>query len=143
MLFLKTAHRACQSNASQLIHTARRLYLNSEYVDESQSNRSLLLKTELNRRLLKGYTQYSDNAEVISLMGSLRSYTASLAALGLTDRQLLSMTAKHAHFSILFLLPKLTYRALKLTVLTIFTLPGLLLFAPIFVVTSRVSKRKT
>lgn len=128
---------------SQLILTARRLYLDAGGVNESQLNQSLLLKTELNRRLLSGYTKYSDNAEVISLMESLRSYTGSLAALGLTDHQLLLMTTKHAHLPILFLLLKLTYRALKLIVLAIFTLPGLLLFAPIFIVTSHVSKRKT
>ncbi len=127
----------------QLILAARRLYLNSGGFNESQLKQSLLLKTELNRRLLRAYTKYADNSEVISLMGSLQSYTASLAALGLTDHQLVSITATHNHFPILFLLPKLTYRTLKLIVLAVFTFPGFVLFAPIFMVTSRVSKLKT
>ena len=107
----------------------------------------------------------------------------SLAALGLADHQLLSITTKHTHFPILFLLPKLMYRILKITFLAIITLPGrywrripiafwkfsgdalktmpqfsrsnlyraiadsavtagLILFAPIFIITSRISKRK-
>jgi glycerol-3-phosphate O-acyltransferase / dihydroxyacetone phosphate acyltransferase len=127
-----------------MIKTARRLYLTdlNQYINK-HSSRALLLKTELNRRLLKGYTEYADNAEVSFLMGSLRSYSASLTALGLTDRQLLSTTTKHTHFPILFLLPKLIYRALKFIILAILTLPGLVLFTPIFMVTSRVSNLKT
>lgn len=121
----------------------RRLYLTPLGGNDNRSRRALLLKTELNRRLLEGYTTYSGNVEVVSLMGSLRSYSASLAAFGLSDHQLLSITTKHTHFPIIFLLPKLIYRALKLVILAILTLPGLVLFAPIFVVTSRVSKRKT
>lgn len=43
----------------------------------------------------------------------------------------------------LFRFPTLLYRLLKLCVLAALTLPGLLLFAPIFILTAHLSRRKT
>lgn len=68
---------------------------------------------------------------------------ASLKALNLKDHQLLSTTSHHQHFPMLFRLPTLLYRLLKFGVLAILTLPGLLLFTPIFILTAHLSRRKT
>jgi hypothetical protein len=67
-------------------------------------------------------------------MRALRSYTTYLAALGLIDHQLLSLTTRKIHFPIIFLLAELIYRATKLVTLGVCTLAGSVLLAPIFVV---------
>lgn len=78
-----------------------------------------------------------------SLTKNLKAYRASLRALQLTDYQLLTSSSDHTHFPLFFLLPKLLYRLLKLVILSMLTLPGLLLFSPVFLLTSYMSKRKT
>jgi glycerol-3-phosphate O-acyltransferase/dihydroxyacetone phosphate acyltransferase len=129
-------------NVFQLIQIARRLYLTGLTGNDESSSQALLFKTKLNKRLLLGYTKHSSNADVISIKRKLRSYVASLAALGLTDNQLTSITTDHTHFPVLFLLPRLLYRTSKFVILAILTLPGLTLFTPIFLITSRISRRK-
>lgn len=99
----------------------------------------LAYSTELNRRLLKGYTTYSSHPSLKYLIRDIKSYTNALKALSLKDAQLLSTSPNHR----LFLLPTLLYRLLKLGILTVLTLPGLLLFAPIFILTSHFSRKKT
>ncbi|KAH6677125.1 hypothetical protein B0J14DRAFT_336110 [Halenospora varia] len=127
----------------QLIHAARRLYLPRLPHNDSKTKISLANTTELNRRLMKGFLTYSDTPEVISLIRDLKSYTTSLRALGIKDHQLISTAPRHNHFPLFFLLPKLLYRLGKLIVLAALTLPGLFLFAPVFILTRRISKRKT
>jgi glycerol-3-phosphate O-acyltransferase/dihydroxyacetone phosphate acyltransferase len=125
----------------QLTHATRRLYLTNIY--NSDTKVSLADNVELNRRLLKGYTTYSSTPEVEGFVTRLKKYMESLRALGLKDHQLLSTASIHTHFSTLFLLPKLLYRFFKLAILTLFTLPGLFLFSPVFILTLWISKRKT
>ncbi|KUJ06366.1 uncharacterized protein LY89DRAFT_743846 [Mollisia scopiformis] len=126
-----------------LIHAARRLYLTNTTYSDEKKRISLAHSTELNRRLVKGYTTYSQTPEMKSLIKDLKSYMASLKALNLKDHQLLSTSSHHKHFPMLFRLPTLLYRLLKLGVLGVLTLPGLLLFAPIFILTPHLSRRKT
>ena len=92
---------------------------------------------------MKGYTLYSQTPEMVSLRIDLQSYIDCLRILGLKDHQLLSLSYRATHFPAIFLLPTLLYRFGKLTVLFLLTLPGLLLFAPIFVLTSHMSRKKT
>ncbi|KAF8861603.1 hypothetical protein BDZ45DRAFT_249272 [Acephala macrosclerotiorum] len=126
-----------------LVHAARRLYLTNTPHSAEKKRISLARSTELNRRLVKGYTTYSQTPEMKSLIKDIKSYMASLKALNLKDHQLLSTTSNHKHFPMLFRLPTLLYRLLKLGVLAVLTLPGLLLFAPIFILTAHLSRRKT
>ncbi|RDW73544.1 hypothetical protein BP6252_07451 [Coleophoma cylindrospora] len=126
-----------------LIHIARHLYLNGMSHHCSNAKPSLASTTELNRRLLKGYNNYSHTPEMMLLTKNLKAYRASLRKFQLTDRQLLATTSNHTHFPLVFLLPKLLYRLLKLVILSILTLPGLLLFSPVFLLTSYISRRKT
>ena len=127
----------------QLIHAARRLYLTKTAFNEKMPRLSLAYSTELNRRLSKGYTTYSQTPEMISLRDNLQRYIDCLRILGLKDHQLLSMSDRDTHVPALFLLPTLLYRLAKLVFLFILTLPGLVLFAPIFGLTAHMSRRKT
>jgi glycerol-3-phosphate O-acyltransferase/dihydroxyacetone phosphate acyltransferase len=58
--------------------------------------------------------------------------------LGLRDHQV-----EYAKFSIIQVLFTLVYRLSKLTLLAVGTLPGLLLFAPVFVATKSISRQKS
>jgi glycerol-3-phosphate O-acyltransferase/dihydroxyacetone phosphate acyltransferase len=78
-----------------------------------------------------------------TLTQNIKSYRNSLRNLQLTDHQLLVTKSNHTHFPLAFLFPKLLYRLLKLIILSILTLPGLLLFSPVFLLTSYISKVKT
>ncbi|KAH8661689.1 hypothetical protein BGZ60DRAFT_90982 [Tricladium varicosporioides] len=127
----------------QLVHTARRLYLTKLFHNDSKPKVSLANMTELNRRLMKGFLTYSSNPEMGLLARNLRSYSTSLHALGIKDHQLLSTTSRHNHFPLFFLLPMFIYRFFKLIVLATLTLPGLFLFAPVFILTRHISRRKT
>jgi glycerol-3-phosphate O-acyltransferase/dihydroxyacetone phosphate acyltransferase len=80
---------------------------------------------------------------MMSFTKELKSYTTSLAALGLKDHQLLMTESKHNHFPMFFLLTKLLYRLIKFSILAFLTLPGLVLFAPVFILTRRMSHKKT
>ncbi|KAH9211251.1 hypothetical protein DL95DRAFT_369817 [Leptodontidium sp. 2 PMI_412] len=126
-----------------LIHAARRLYLTKTPFDEKTQRLSLAHSTELNRRLSKGYTTYSQMPEIMSLKKDLQRYVDCLGILGLKDHQLLSIAIRNTHLPPLFLLPTLLYRLGKLVILFFLTLPGLVLFAPIFILTSHMSRRKT
>lgn len=93
---------------------------------------------ELNRRLVKGYTHFKDDPRIIKLENSIESYNKELRLLGLRDHQV-----EYAKFSIIQVLFTLVYRLSKLILLTVGTLPGLLLFAPVFVATKSISRKKS
>jgi glycerol-3-phosphate O-acyltransferase/dihydroxyacetone phosphate acyltransferase len=80
---------------------------------------------------------------MISFTSKLKAYNGSLKALGLKDHQLLSTERGNNYFPVAFLLVRLCSRLSKLILLTTLTLPGLILFAPIFIFTSRMSRKKT
>ncbi len=93
---------------------------------------------EINRRLLKGYVQYENDPKIQTLKGDVTQYTQQLRILGLRDHQV-----EYARFSIIRVFSSLIYRIGLLLVLTIGTLPGLLLFSPVFIVARIVSHNKT
>ena len=115
-----------------LVHAARRLY--------TSTRRHLPLSTviEINRRLVKGYTQYKKDPRIEELSKSINKYTQQLRLLGLRDHQL-----EYARFSIIGVLSSLVYRVSKLGVLAIGTLPGLVLFSPVFIAARIYSHKKT
>lgn len=117
---------------TMLVHAARRLYMSKR--------KRLPLSTviEINRRLVKGYTQYKTDPRIEKVSRSINQYTQQLRLLGLRDHQV-----EYARFSILGVLSSLTYRLSKLSVLTIGTLPGLILFSPIFIAARTYSHKKT
>jgi glycerol-3-phosphate O-acyltransferase/dihydroxyacetone phosphate acyltransferase len=93
---------------------------------------------ELNRRLVKGYSHFRDDPRIISLKKSIADYNKELRLLGLRDHQV-----DYAKFSYIQVIATLIYRLVKLALLAIGTLPGLLLFAPVFIATKIISKKKS
>lgn len=92
---------------------------------------------ELNRRLVKGYTRYKDNPRIVNLKTNVMSYHKQLMALNVRDHQL-----EYAKLSIFQVVGTLLYRLGKLAILTAAVLPGLFLFAPIFIAGKVISIRK-
>lgn len=93
---------------------------------------------ELNRRLVKGYVHYQDDPRIVNLKKSVNSYNKRLWLLGVRDHQV-----EYAKFSVAAVVFTLVYRIGKLAVMSVFTLPGLVLFAPIFVASKVISIRKS
>lgn len=93
---------------------------------------------ELNRRLVKGYAHYKDDPRIVSLKKSVMAYNKQLWLLGIRDHQV-----EYAKFSIIKVVSTLIYRLGKLVVMSIGTLPGLVLFAPVFVATKIISIKKS
>ena len=93
---------------------------------------------ELNRRLVAGYTRYKDDSRIINLKKSVNEYNKQLWLLGVRDHQV-----EYAKFSVPKVVFTLIYRVGKLGVLSIGTLPGLILFAPVFIASKIISIRKS
>ena len=93
---------------------------------------------ELNRRLVKGYTHYKDDPRIINLKRSVSAYNKQLWLLGIRDHQV-----EYARISTLKVIFMLLYRLGKLAVMAVGTLPGLVLFAPVFVASKLISIKKS
>lgn len=93
---------------------------------------------ELNRRLVKGYTQHKDDPRIMNLKKSVNDYNKQLWLLGVRDHQV-----EYAKFSIIQVTSALVYRLGKLAIMSIGTLPGLILFAPVFIATKIISIKKS
>lgn len=93
---------------------------------------------ELNRRLVKGYSHFKDDHRIVSLKKSIADYNKQLRFLGIRDHQV-----DYAKFSFIKVIATLIYRLGKLALLTIGTLPGLLLFTPVFITTKLISIKKS
>ncbi|TAQ88033.1 hypothetical protein B7494_g3643 [Chlorociboria aeruginascens] len=115
-----------------LIQAARRLY------NPTGKKLPLPMVVELNRRLVKGYTHYKDDPRIVSLKKSVLDYNKQLRYLNIRDHQV-----EYAKFSIPKVVFTLFYRLLKISVLSIGVLPGLVLFAPVFVASKIISIRKS
>ncbi|KAI4243123.1 MAG: hypothetical protein L6R40_003673 [Gallowayella cf. fulva] len=115
-----------------LIQAARRLY------NPTGKKLPLPMIVELNRRLVKGYTHYKDDPRILNLKKSVNDYNKQLWLLGVRDHQV-----EYAKFSIPKVVFTLIYRLGKLSVMAIGTLPGLVLFAPVFIATKLISIKKS
>lgn len=93
---------------------------------------------ELNRRLVKGYTHYKDDPRIVGLKKSVNAYNKQLWLLGVRDHQV-----EYAKFSVAKVVFTLLYRVGKLSVMAIGTLPGLILFAPVFIASKIISNHKS
>lgn len=92
---------------------------------------------ELNRRFIMGYNHYKDDPRVVKLRNSIVKYNRELYLLGIRDHQVQS--AKYGGFKVITLL---IYRFLKFLILAIGSLPGVIMFAPVFIATKTISKKK-
>lgn len=114
-----------------VIQAARRLY------NPTGKKLPLPVVVELNRRLAQGYERYKNDERITSLEASVKNYNSQLRYLNLKDHQV--QYARMSIFKVLFLF---VYRSIKLSILFLCTVPGLLLFAPVFVATKIISIQK-
>lgn len=121
-----------ETDKSQVIQAARRLY------NTKGKKLPLPMVVELNRRLVRGYEHFKDDPRIVRLRTSIVNYNKQLRILGIRDHQV-----AYAKFSILQVIATLIYRLGKLALLTIGTLPGTLLFAPVFIATKYLSMKKS
>ena len=93
---------------------------------------------ELNRRLAQGYQHHKDEPRIIQLKKDVTNYNKQLWLLGIRDHQV-----EYARLSVPLILVTLVYRLAKLALLAIGTLPGLILFAPVFIAAKIISIKKS
>ena len=120
------------NSVSQVVQAARRLY------NIRGKKLPLPMVVELNRRLVKGYSHFKDDPRIVRLRKSIAAYNERLRLLGIRDHQV-----DYAKFSIFQVVATLIYRLVKLVLLTLGTLPGLLLFMPVFIATKSISVKKS
>ena len=112
------------------IQAARRLYVTGRKVP-------LPRVVELNRRLAIGFSKFKDDPRIIDLMKRVRDYDKELRYLNIRDHQLAYATMTWPKVVLTLL-----YRVAKLLVLSIGVVPGTVLFAPIFIATKSISRKK-
>lgn len=115
-----------------LIQAVRRLY------NPKGKKLPLPMVVELNRRLVTGYNRYKDDPRVNNLKKAVLAYNKRLLALNIRDHQV--AYAKLSIHKVFFLL---IYRLLKLAFLSIFVIPGLVLFAFVFISGKVISIKKS
>jgi glycerol-3-phosphate O-acyltransferase/dihydroxyacetone phosphate acyltransferase len=115
-----------------MIQAARRLY------NPPHKRLPLPMVVELNRRLVKGYETYKEDDRIKHMKQSVLDYNRQLRSLGLRDHQV--DYAKYSSFKVIL---TFMYRTGKLLLLTAGALPGLVLFAPVFVAGKLISIKKS
>ena len=139
-LLLDTIHQALVAvtvtspdyDTLMLIQAARRLY------NPTGKKLPLPMIVELNRRLVKGYTKYKDDPRIVQLKQHVLEYNKQLRLLGVRDHQV-----EYAKFSILKVVLTLIYRTGRLLLMSSGTIPGLILFSPVFIASKLISIKKS
>lgn len=134
MLRLKEVTVTCDDYDTLIaIQAARRLYVSS--------NRELVplpLVVEMNRRLIRGYQQYLDRPDVKALRDGVSDYNKRLMQMGLHDHQVELLTRLNR----VYVLGMFLNRLFKVFLFIGLAMPGVIMFSPIFISASRISKRK-
>jgi len=114
-----------------VIQAARRLY------NPTGKKLPLPVVVELNRRLAMGYEKYKEDPRIIKLKESVTNYNRQLRYLNIRDHQV-----EYGNMSWPIVVFIFFYRLIKLIILSAGVLPGLILFAPIFIATKYISHQK-
>lgn len=114
-----------------VIQAARRLY------NPTGKKLPLPVVVELNRRLAMGYEKYKNDERIVKLKESVTEYNKQLRYLNIRDHQV-----EYVKMSWLTVVFTFFYRLIKLLVLSAGVLPGLILFAPVFIATKYISHQK-
>lgn len=116
-----------------VIQAARRLYTaaNREQIP-------LPLVVEMNRRLMKGYQKYKNRPDVAHLRDNVYNYNKLLMAMSLHDHQVEDLTESNR----LVVFYRLATRSFRLLFFLLLSLPGVFMFAPVFIVSRRISRTK-
>lgn len=117
-----------------LVQSTRKLY------NPISKKIPLPLVIEFNRRLLKGYTKHRDDPRIQGLRKAVKEYNRRLESLGIKDHQVEWGNVEEKPWWLTLI--TLFYRLCNLFVLSIGTLPGVLLFWPVFVATKVISEKK-
>lgn len=116
------------------IQAARRLY------QPARGKLPLSIVVDINRRLLVGYSQYKDDPRIIHLQQMVNKYNNALYSLGLKDHQVMELKTKKTE--VLRSLVVLLERLVRLSIFFGLSLPGSILFTPIFISCSIYAKKK-
>jgi len=114
-----------------LIQAVRRLY------NPKGKKLPLPFVVELNRRLIKGYQTYKDDPRIVEIRREVLDYNRALFRLNIRDHQV--SYAKFSWYQVVF---TLLYRVGKVLVLLSACLPGVILFAPVFILGKIISREK-
>ncbi len=114
-----------------VIQAARRLY------NPTGKKLPLPVVVELNRRLALGYETYKNDKRTIKVKESVAKYNQDLRYLNIRDHQV-----EYASMSWITVVFMFFYRLIKLAILSAGVLPGLILFAPVFIATKYISHQK-
>lgn len=116
-----------------VIQAARRLYAGNfaQYLP-------LPMVVEMNRRLLLGYETFKDHPEMQELKAKILHYNELLKQLNLPDHHVEDCNEKHK----ISIIPVFFARLLKLLFFLLLSLPGSILFSPVFIVSKHYSKLK-
>lgn len=115
------------------VQAARRLYFSAD-----RELMPLPVVVEMNRRLLHGYQKYADQEDVQELKDAVGKYNTKLMQLGIQDHQVESLTRSNR----LSVMARFFSRLFTVIVFFGLALPGIILFGPIFLVGSKISKQK-
>ncbi|SCU92943.1 LAMI_0E12662g1_1 [Lachancea mirantina] len=119
------------------IQAARRLYV--PLAKTRHGHLPLPLVVEMNRRLLIGYSRYKDDPRIMHLKKAVLRYNSKLYSLGLKDHQVMKLTPKGGKWnSMVTLLPRL----IQVYIFGVLSLPGTILFMPVFVTCHYYAKKK-
>ncbi|KAK6201015.1 Sct2 glycerol-3-phosphate acyltransferase [Scheffersomyces amazonensis] len=133
-LGLKEVTVTCKDYETLMVlQAARRLYTSA-----NRENIPLPMVVELNRRLIKGYEQYKNEPDVIELREKVMAYNSKLRALRLHDHDVETLTRKHRFHTFIVLIERLFKYALFMGL----SLPGMILFSPVFIVAIRISNKR-
>ncbi|KAI9931928.1 hypothetical protein ASPWEDRAFT_40278 [Aspergillus wentii DTO 134E9] len=117
-----------------LVQSTRKLY------NPISKKLPLPLVIEFNRRLLRGYTDHKEDPRVVQLKRAVNDYNGRLEALGIKDHQVEWGNAEENPWWLTLI--TLCYRLSKLVLISIGTLPGVLMFWPVFVISKIISEKK-
>ncbi|SCU85562.1 LAME_0D01838g1_1 [Lachancea meyersii CBS 8951] len=120
------------------IQAARRLYRPIS-MKNGNSHLPLSLVVEMNRRLLVGYSKYKDDPRIKHLKSMVLQYNNKLFALGLRDHQVPELNPTGSKWTLLM---TLLTRLILLLFYVFLSLPGTVLFMPVFVTCHYYAQRK-
>lgn len=131
---LKSVTVTCDSYETLIIvQMARRLY-----ADNFSSQLSLESIVEMNRRLVQGYQHFSQEPQVKNLGKKILAYSDLLKVMNIPDHEVENVSSRPK----IITLYHLVVNFVQMSVLGLLSLPGFLLFSPVFIATKKISKRK-
>lgn len=116
------------------VQATRRLYLGN------MNNRMpLKVVIDMNRRLVQGYEKFKDDERIINLKKKVLEYNEELNNLNIADHMVGSIDQYNNWFKNIQILIS---RVVKILVLFLLSLPGFIMFSPVFILAKSISAKK-